>query len=286
MKKLSPSLDDIKRQTIIALVSDDELLERLVLKGGNALRFGYQFDDRASKDLDFSMKNDFAPEEIEHFSRVINNHLKTKFRELNLIVFDYKFEPKPKKKGVHQPDFWGGYAIEFKVLSTGYYQEQDEEHNRRHAGEKITVDISKYEYCDWSHSVLIDDYTVYIYSLRLIVYEKLRAICQQTPEYRQIIKSQQSRARPRDFYDIYQIMEKTRNSFQHNFEELKLVFEAKQVPIEFLRIISRQDQFDLHHREFESLRQTVPNQNVLAFKVYFDYIINLIDELSQALGIE
>ncbi len=37
-----PDITDIKRLTIAAIVSDDELLQRLVLKGGNALRLAHQ----------------------------------------------------------------------------------------------------------------------------------------------------------------------------------------------------------------------------------------------------
>ena len=36
-------IDKIKRLTIIAMVSDDYLMEQLVLKGGNAIDIVYQF---------------------------------------------------------------------------------------------------------------------------------------------------------------------------------------------------------------------------------------------------
>ncbi|MBX3387757.1 MAG: nucleotidyl transferase AbiEii/AbiGii toxin family protein [Phycisphaeraceae bacterium] len=49
------TLDLIKRLTIIALVSDDSLLDRLVLKGGNAIRFTHSAPVRQSLDLDFSI---------------------------------------------------------------------------------------------------------------------------------------------------------------------------------------------------------------------------------------
>ena len=45
--------DEIRRHTIVALFSDDALLEGLVLKGGNAISLIYGFGNRASLDLDW-----------------------------------------------------------------------------------------------------------------------------------------------------------------------------------------------------------------------------------------
>jgi len=49
------SIDKIKKLVIIALVSDDYLMEQLVLKGGNAIDLVYQISGRASVDLDYSV---------------------------------------------------------------------------------------------------------------------------------------------------------------------------------------------------------------------------------------
>ena len=46
-------IEKIKRLAIIAMFSDDDLMERLVLKGGNALDIVYEIGSRASMDLDF-----------------------------------------------------------------------------------------------------------------------------------------------------------------------------------------------------------------------------------------
>jgi hypothetical protein len=48
----------IKRLVIIAMVSDDELLEKLVLKGGNLLDIAYGVSTRSSVDIDFSVDGD------------------------------------------------------------------------------------------------------------------------------------------------------------------------------------------------------------------------------------
>ena len=47
------TFEEIRRITIIALFSDDELIDQLVLKGGNALRLIHKISSRTSLDLDF-----------------------------------------------------------------------------------------------------------------------------------------------------------------------------------------------------------------------------------------
>ena len=51
---------DVRRLTIVALFSDDQLFEQIVLKGGNALNLVYGLSPRTSLDLDFSMESDFT----------------------------------------------------------------------------------------------------------------------------------------------------------------------------------------------------------------------------------
>jgi len=45
------------------------------------------------------------------------------------------------------------------------------------------IDISKYEYCGGKTQKEYEGYKIYVYSLEMIIFEKLRAICQQTEEY-------------------------------------------------------------------------------------------------------
>lgn len=47
----------------------------------------------------------------------------------------------------------------------------------------FTIDLSKYEYVTGKLELEFDDYTIYVYSPSMIAIEKLRAICQQMPEY-------------------------------------------------------------------------------------------------------
>ncbi|MBL7119885.1 MAG: nucleotidyl transferase AbiEii/AbiGii toxin family protein [Dehalococcoidia bacterium] len=45
-------LERVKRFAIVSVVSNDELMEQLVLKGGNAIDLIYGISDRGSIDID------------------------------------------------------------------------------------------------------------------------------------------------------------------------------------------------------------------------------------------
>lgn len=83
------NFEEIRRRTIVALFSDDALLDELVLKGGNAISLIYGFGNRASLDLDFSIETDFK--DVEDTSRRIFKALDGKFGEVGFTVFDKKF---------------------------------------------------------------------------------------------------------------------------------------------------------------------------------------------------
>jgi len=74
MAKRSPipqpsELEQIKKLAVIAMFSDDELMEQLVLKGGNALDLVHRLSTRGSLDVDFSMQSDFV-ERSDAFRRL------------------------------------------------------------------------------------------------------------------------------------------------------------------------------------------------------------------------
>ncbi|MDN3601770.1 nucleotidyl transferase AbiEii/AbiGii toxin family protein [Belliella kenyensis] len=103
-------VNKIKRITIIALASDDTLVEQLVLKGGNAIYLAYLDESgnvsRTSYDLDYSISEGDFKEDIESISTRIESTLKQTFLEHDYIVLDYKFLIKPKKANVELSDFW------------------------------------------------------------------------------------------------------------------------------------------------------------------------------------
>lgn len=104
-------------------------MERLVLKGGNALNLVLLIGTRASVDIDLSMESDFSPAELED----VRNRLESRLQQV--------FAP--------------------------------------------------------------EHYPVFVYTTEMLVAEKLRAICQQMPEYGPVVKrSWPGAARARDFLDI------------------------------------------------------------------------------------
>ena len=82
---------------------------------------------------------------------------------------------------------------------------------------------------------MVNDLTVYAYSPQMLVAEKVRAICQQMPEYVAFVKSHQ-RMRGRDFLDIHTVTE----YFALDFGDLGLhstvakVFRAKRLDLKLL----------------------------------------------------
>ena len=52
-------IERIKQLAVIAMFSDDDLLDKIVLKGGSAIDLFHPSPGRASVDLDFSIDGDF-----------------------------------------------------------------------------------------------------------------------------------------------------------------------------------------------------------------------------------
>jgi predicted nucleotidyltransferase component of viral defense system len=277
------NLEQIKKLVIISLFSDDDLLESLVLKGGNALDIVYKVALRASIDLDFSIEREFSEEEINIVEAKIKRVLQETFREEGYEVFDISFAERPEALSVEMEDFWGGYRIEFKIIETQKYETlaNDLSLLRRHATvvgprhkKKFMVDISKFEYCIPKQEWDIEGYTIFVYTPEMIVFEKLRAICQQMPEYSEVVRSPSQSARARDFFDIYTVLENFPIDFQssENIQLLRNIFEAKKVP---LKLIGRIENYRNYHREdFVSVKDTVKKGMPLEdFDYYFDYVL-------------
>mgnify|MGYP000087180705 CR=1 FL=1 len=79
-------LKEIRRIVIIALFSDDELMEKFVLKGGNALDIIHSIGTRSSVDVDLSMSGDFA--DLEDAKKRIFKGLRDRFDAVGFVVFD------------------------------------------------------------------------------------------------------------------------------------------------------------------------------------------------------
>jgi len=181
-------LAQIRRLVIIALFSDDALLEQLVLKGGNAVSLVYGLGHRASLDIDVSIDGDF--ENVDDTKGRIFQSLRRHFGSVGWGVFDERFDRRPAESGNEQSK-WGGYFAEFKLIEKKRYEElggglEDLRLNAIVIGPSqqriFRVELSKHEFCAGKTDVEMDDYAVYVYTPEMIAIEKLRAICQQMPE--------------------------------------------------------------------------------------------------------
>ncbi|NKQ22775.1 nucleotidyl transferase AbiEii/AbiGii toxin family protein [Brevibacillus laterosporus] len=283
-------LERIRKLTIISLFSDDDLMDILVLKGGNALEIAHKLHSRASTDIDVSMKMDFgdANLNIEEVTDKLTGALYDTFAEAGYLVFDVRLVQKPRNLAKGQIPQWGGYKASFKIISKNDQEASNPnlEVRRNRSlvlnGDKrsIDIDISKYEYCEGYEEHDLEGYTIKVYSLKMIVLEKLRAICQQMDEY--AIRTKKS-PRSRDFYDIYVICESD-SSNQINFKDretrdmLRNFFEIKKVPLELLNKVAETK--DFHKEDFHTVKDSVKaNVVVEEFEFYFDYVLKKIKDL-------
>ena len=282
----------LKKIAIMAMFSDDFLLDNLVLKGGNALDIVYGIANRASLDVDFSMEGEFAESDLPTIERRIEATLTQTFRENGYHIFDFKFAQRPTKRRPDQDRCWGGYKVEFKVIELELAEKIDIEAQRRQAlvlGPRqhrvLSIDISKFEYCKTVNTRELDGLTLYVYTPELIVIEKLRAICQQMPEYSNQMRISSASPRARDFFDIYTTVEAFNIDIasEDNHALIRSVFEAKRVPLSLLLKVT--DWEDFHQQDFFSVQSTVvPGTELKPFSFYFEYVVALCMRL-EACGI-
>ena len=280
-------LEQVKRWGVQAMFSDDELLDELVLKGGNAMALVHRLSTRASVDLDFSMSHDFA-EGIEAVKGRIAKVLTTTFQENGFEVFDLKMAEKPELITQDMANFWGGYGIEFKLITADLFRRHSPNIDllRKHAltigqGKKFLIDISRFEYTQGKQEFDFDGYRIYAYTPEMIVCEKLRAICQQMPEYGPIIKrSRAGSARARDFVDIHILVNtlKLDLTSEKNKQMLVSMFQLKKVPLSFLGHIP--DYYGFHREDFPAVQATmVAGADVRDFDFYFNFTQDLVNAL-------
>lgn len=286
-------VDEIKRLAIIAMASDDTLVETLVLKGGNAIDLMYREKDgnlsRASYDLDFSISGDFDETLSDISDRIERTLIKT-FLEQKFVVFDYKFSVKPSVANEQVKDFWGGYNVSFKLATPeavrGAAGNLDK--LRRTAmgilpngSTRFEIEISKYEYTGGKVEAEVDGYHIFIYSAEMIVFEKLRAICQQLLQYAEVIPSHSPRPRARDFYDIYLLMNQHQiNAASPDSKQLlQYIFEAKRVPTRFIKLIK--DNLNIHRQDWQSVLDTLSaKEEVKSFDFYVDFVCSQFELLT------
>jgi hypothetical protein len=235
-----------------------------VLKGGNAISLVHRLSSRTSLDLDFSLERDFAdPEEAK--TRMFKA-LRDRSFPLGFVVFDERFKARPGARGADPQKLWGGYRLSFKLIDRQKHAALggDVEAIRRESLETgpeqrriFAVDFSSFEYCGGKTEVELDEYAFYVYSPPMIAVEKLRAICQQMPEY---TLRRRPQPRARDFFDIHELIVNANVCFgsPENLALAERIFAAKRVPLELIPRIAAQREF--HRPDWPAVQASVPAQ--------------------------
>lgn len=244
----------------------------------------FELSGRSSVDVDMSMDGEI---DNELLSKMVREAVEVRFAREDFVVFDFNFRDVPPKISDDMKDFWGGYKVDFKIISQDDFKEfeGDIEKIRRNAlkvggkdSTKFKVDISRHEYCDEKEAFEFEGIEIFGYSPAVFVAEKIRAICQQMPEYVETVKSHPS-PRARDFVDIHIIANHYGIAFDEVFfGTLEKVFQKKRAPVSLLNSI--QDTFEFHSAGFESVRDTVmPDFDLQEFDFYFQYVVGKCVEL-------
>ena len=267
---------EIRTLVIVALFAEDQLLDQLVLKGGNAINLIYGYGSRSSLDIDCSIDGDFAdPDQIEG---VLLRTLQARFRERGLEVFDFSFGPRPSVLRSEADDRWGGYAAEFKIIERAQLgQAQGSLEKMRRTAVEIgpshqrifRVDFSKHEFCEQKRQEELHDYAIYVYTPEMLSLEKLRAICQQMEEY----PLQRNRTpRARDFYDIHVVLKEGNVDWarQECLGLARSIFAAKDVPPCLIGLIPRYR--DFHQQDWPSVENSV-SEKLEEFSFYVDFVV-------------
>ena len=276
---------EVRKLAIQAIYLNDDLSNILVLKGGNALSI-LELTRRESYDLDFSLYEcAMEAEELEEkFKAAITNY----FEENDYKVIKFEFKVKPKKEVAPKLFKWGGYSIEFKFITIDKYNEitkttskktvksaySQEYVNMTGTNDPVLIELSKNEYCKDFHEKAFEDITIKIYSPWMIIFEKLRAICQQMKEYK---NRTTSTPRARDFFDIYTtskayVLEKTPPEEIEELKELcQNIFSIKEVD---MSLLERLDEYkDFHEQSFQKVVDSVledERSNLKSFDFYFN----------------
>ncbi len=283
----------IKRLVVIALFSDDELMQRFVLKGGNAMDLVFKVGTRASVDIDLSMESDFKRDELVAIRQKLEKNLRETFVPEGYVVFDVSFDEKPDVISPEIAGFWGGYYATFKLIEVERHAEcgGDLDKMRRNAVRigakgKFEIDISKFEYCRPKVAREMDGFRIFVYTPEMQVLEKLRAICQQMPDYGPIVhRGRPGTARARDFVDIQRMIEEfsLQMAAPENLRLLQYIFEAKRVPVSILERVGEYREF--HRPDFQAVRDSVkPGVTLEDFDFYFDFVVAIASQLLKALG--
>ncbi len=289
-------------------------MERLVLKGGNALDIVYQLSERSSLDVDFSMEDDVGDDtELQELRARMFRALHERFDALGYHVFAEALVERPRPRPGHREGagitVWGGYNAQFKLIAKAadiQLRQALVQKLRKHGEDRaptdgevlqarsvqaqvtgvgservFTIEISKFEYTHGKVLRRVDEFDCYVYTPAMIAAEKLRAICQQLPAY---TERKNPTPRPRDFFDIHAIAMGADCDLAapEHHDLVRHMFATKQVPLEFLDLIGRPDVRAFHQQQWISVTNAV-RRPTESFDVYFDFVVSVAQRVRAAM---
>jgi len=277
------NLEEVRRVAITALFADDVLMNKFVLKGGNALHLVYGLSGRTSLDLDLSLDTDF--DDFEDAKRRLRRSLEDRFDAVGIVVFDFKLEPRPKiQESSEGKIFWGGYQLDFKLIEK---EKRDTLGGELRAMQRsalvvgqdqqkiFTVDFSKFEHTEGKRLKEFEKFEIYVYSLEMIVCEKLRALCQQMHEY---AHGRTRKARARDLYDIYCVVHPghVKLDSPEAVSLLKDIFQIKEVSLSLLGLLPQYREY--HRQDWPAVIQSV-GEEIENYDFYFEFVLSEVEKL-------
>lgn len=289
--------EQIRNIVITSIFSNDILLDKLTLKGGNALAF-QGVTDRASQDIDFAI-TEGVNFNCEKYGPMIKKSLVDGFAAAGYEVINFKLDVRPQKRSkvidqysskINFEDIvWGGYHIKFGIIQKEKYESLIENHVENigaHAEttwenkKNIEIDLSKEEYTDPREEKELDGYTIYIYTPIMLVYEKIRASCQQLPQY----TIGNSKERARDLSDIYGIIIQTDNLYEQildpkNIYILKKMFILKGVDFKLLTELNSYKEELAKDYKSNVLPQIHSDKNKQGFDFIFSFAETLFNQV-------
>jgi hypothetical protein len=146
---------------------------------------------------------------------------------------------------------------------------------RRNAAQTYKIDVSKYEYVTGHERRVVQSFDCAVYSPAMIAAEKLRAICQQMPEY-PVRKHPVPRSR--DFYDIHAL---AKSRFKVDVAAdpalVRAMFDVKEVPLRLLGLVGQTREF--HRTNWQNVVGTIAGERPGSFDLYFDFVLAEIERL-------
>lgn len=276
------NIKDIIELELVGIFSDAYLSKHVFLKGGAALMFLEKIDARKSTDVDLSTPESISDHEKTFFQSV-EKVMQRVFKGHDYDVIDFKHYRRPKE-GRNRPEWWSGWNCEFKLCAHEHRKLSLESRRRRALipegtnSSKIEIQISEHEYCGHVHSRMIQGVKVNGYTRALLVVEKLRAICQQHPDYKFKVR----RNRVRDVIDIYHLTTDHQSDrfLKECKSELPKTFKAKEVDPAFLDALFNNKEFvDNLRAGFPQVADTLTGR-AYPFDTYLEYLRAFIKKIT------